>query len=572
MNWSLLVGLVSAAAALTPALAMAHGDGHDHVFPERNDDAATRAASWQVEAGWQISPPEQPAAGGTRVAAIFSVRGKQHVPLEARGVMADAAGNCTGSGKAGPWMVMEETFTRDEVRVAVLDLDERYSCAQLRLRGSDSEIVDDLQWELLVPRYPDAGKNSREALAQGVSPVSNIGPELKQIGVITRAEWNARPTQCTAIENNWYRMAIHHTAGPQTAGGTVEGRLQSTQAYSMDSGTWCDIPYQMLVGFDGSLWEGRGLVLQSGATGGGNNSGNLAVCFIGCYHKPDSACVGGVGHDVTNAMMQRGQLMIQTLVRLYDISTSADNIRGHRDWPGNSTACPGSLLHPRLGELRADLAWFSGAETERSWGDDDLEVPVGQSRELWIELENTGGLPWEPGETFLAPTGPRDDDSPLHDASWPSAIRAATVASSVAPGEVGRFVFNVATNSNETIVQPFGLVHEGITWFADGPWGGGPEDDVAIVSVVGVGQGAGDEGDGGGSGGESGGPGGDPTDAGGSGEEPSDGTDGFESQGGLPPGYGDGDGGACACSSGSTPGAWGAAWLLLLATRRRRRQ
>jgi hypothetical protein len=561
MNRRVLGGLVGMVAAMASTPAMAHLGAHDLVFPERNDDLATRSATWQLASGWRISPAERPSADGTRVAAIFSVSEARHVPLEARGLGTDASGNCS-TRRAGPWTAMEETFTRGELRVAVLDLGQRYACAQIRLRTDDSEIVGDLQWELLEPRHPDAGRASREAAA-GVGPVFSVGPELLTIGVITREEWGARPTQCTAVEDNWYRMAIHHTAGPQTANGTVQERLQATQAYAMDSGTWCDIPYQMLVGYDGSLWEGRGVELQSGATGGGNNDGNLAVCFIGCYHQPDSDCVGGVGHDVTGAMMLRGQLLVQTLVRLFDISTSADNIRGHRDWPGNSTACPGSLLHPRLDELRADLVWFSGAEVERSWNGEEIEIPVGESLELWVDLQNTGGLPWVPGQTFLAPTDPRDVESPLHDAGWPSSNRAATVATQVEPGEIGRFVFSVAPKAEQTIVQSFGLVHEGITWFADGPWGGGPADNAVVVTVVATGDDVDDVTSGTGGTGDS-----DDSVGTSEGEQPD--TDGSDTRA-LPDGYGDDDSGGCGCSSDSRPTAWASAWLLLPLVRRRSR-
>jgi hypothetical protein len=470
-------------AALVAPLAPAIARADEHVFPERNDDRATRAATWNSAGTWQVSTPEAPIGGGTRVSALLSVLDAQPVALQARGVATDASGRCSDAD-AGPWLPMRETFARGEARIAVVDLDRLYPCAQLRIAEGDGARIGDLQWELLVPRHPDAGARAR-ALATELPPVRAVVPELQQIGVVPREEWGALPSGCSDPETDWYRMAIHHTAGPQTADGTVQGRLQATQAYAMDSGEWCDIPYQMLVGYDGTLWEGRGLELYSGATGGGNNDGNLAVCFIGCYHEPDADCVGGEGHDVTDAMMQRGQLLVQTLVRLHDISTAADNIQGHRDWPGNSTACPGSLLHPRLEELRADLTWFSATEVDRSWTDAVIEVEIGTTRELWIDLENTGGLPWEPDFTFVAPT-PRDQPSALGDATWPSPIRAATPGVVVAPGEIGRFTFTVAASSTEPVAQSFGLVHEGVTWFADAPWGGGPTDDAFTITVVGV--------------------------------------------------------------------------------------
>ncbi len=466
-------------AASLPAIARAEHD--DHVFPDRNDDRSVRSATWRDEAGWRVSTPDAPSTGGTRIAAMLAVTGDGAIALQARGVDDSDSGTCTGA--PGPWHPLAQTFARGEARVATVELDRHYPCAELRVRSDDDARIADLQWELVVPRHPQAGVVARALAA--MPPITRaVVPELQQIGVIPREEWGALPGGCSDVESDWYRMAIHHTAGPLTADGTVQGRLQATQAYAMDSGEYCDLPYQMMVGHDGSLWEGRGLELYSGATGG-NNDGNLAVCFIGCFHEPDADCVGGEGHDVTDAMMQRGQLLVQTLVRLHEIPTSESDIRGHRDWPGNSTACPGSLLHPRLQELRDDLTWFSAIEVARSWDGETIEGEIGQSSAVWIELENTGGLPWTPGVTFLAPT-PRDQASVLGGAGWPSPTRAATVDAEVAPGDVGRFTFDVTPSSTTPVMQSFGLVHEGVTWFGDGPWGGGPGDDALTITVVGI--------------------------------------------------------------------------------------
>lgn len=558
-----MVALASGIAGASPDVA------REHVLPERNDDRATRKQTWSPNGAWRQSPPTLAEASGTRVAAMLSVHDARQISVQARGVMVDASGACAPGRTSGPWTAMEETFTGAQLRVAVLDLERAYGCAQIRIQNADASVVGDLQWELTEPRYPDAGRASRD-LAARTPTLHAVAPELETIGVVTREAWGARATQCSSPEDDWYRMAIHHTAGPQTAGGTVEEQLRGTQAYGMDSGGYCDIPYQMLVGFDGTLYEGRALELQSGATGGGNNPGNLAVCFIGCYHEPEAECVGGVGHQPTDAMMARGQLLVQTLVRMFDISTADDNIQGHRDWPGNSTACPGARLHPRLGEFRADLTWFSATEAERSW-DVEVEVGVGDSAELWIELENTGGLPWLPGETFLAPTEPRDSESPLYDPSWPSESRAATLDAEVLPGEIGRFTLSVSVASEGTFTQPFGLVHEGITWFADAPWGGGPTDDAVTLTVRGVlGTDSTSTGDGAGSSSgntdptEAGGTGGDTTGAG----SPEDSSSGSDSTWALPQATGEDDG--CGCNTSSGSGAWWALGLFGLLGRRRR--
>ena len=444
------------------------------------------------------------------MAALFEATGTGTVAVEARGV--------DDRGRHGRWRPMEETFREGTTRVAVAELGRSWPAAEIRLARADEGRVADLGWEHLTPRYPDAGRRAREA--HGVTPrdlVSRSGGDrsggeagrekvaqaldtsLAAIGVVSRSEWGARSTQCTTPETDWYRMAIHHTAGPQTNGGSVAATLRSLQAYEQDAGEYCDLPYQFMVGFDGSLYEGRPLTLFSGATGGGNNDGNIAVCFVGCYHP--SGCPGGVSHDATEEMLASAHLLVQTLVRVHDIAPTSDSIRGHRDWPGNATACPGDFVHPRLSELRADLTWYAAEESGRSYpADQPLSIGLDEAAEVWIELENRGGLTWQPGAVFLATTGPREGESPLADETWLTPGRAATLPEAVAPGEVGRFQFRVRSAEAGDFQQSFGLLAADGTWFADTPWGGGPADEALVVQVRATPGGGGGNGGGGGGG------------------------------------------------------------------------
>lgn len=306
-----------------------------HLLPDRVEDPA----GWAVDGERRVSTPEW--TGGSRVAGV--VRWEDAEPpilLEARG---------RDGGRTGPWVPVEVTFRQPGLAVMVADLGGWWAGAEL---STGLEVGwSSVAWEQLDPAYPDAGRRSRAAPPE--RRARRLRSELAAIGVISREEWGARSTQCTATEDDWYRMAIHHTAGNQTSGGTVQDAVQALQAYAMDSGEYCDIPYQFLVGYDGSLWEARPLTYYSGATGGGNNDGNIAVCFLGCYHPSD--CPNGVGDAVTEAMMDGGQLLVQTLCGLEGIPSDADSIRGHRDWPDNATACPGDWLYARLDELRAPL-------------------------------------------------------------------------------------------------------------------------------------------------------------------------------------------------------------------------
>jgi hypothetical protein len=112
----------------------------------------------------------------------------------------------------------------------------------------------------------------------------------------------------------------------------------------------------------------------------------------------------------------------------------------------------------------------------------DATAVVGEPREVWFDLVNTGTVAWQPGVTFLAPV-PRDAASPVGAPSWPSPTRAATVASEVLPGATGRFTLSLVAPAAGDHAVAFGLVQEGVTWFADPPAGGGPADGVLHVTL-----------------------------------------------------------------------------------------
>ena len=496
-----MLATFAVAGSVSPVFAD-RGEGHEHVLPERNDAANVRASTWRSGKDWAVAPEHRPREPGYRVAALFEVNaGGSAITMEARGVEGD---------ERGPWRALDETFRGDAgARVAVVDLDQAWPAAELRVAADHEDRVGDLMWELLEPRYPDAGANARAAADEVAQRADrSVDPELAELGVVSRAEWGARPTQCTAPEHDWYRMAIHHTAGAQTSGGTVAGAVEALQAFSQDSGGFCDVPYQFLVGYDGSLYEGRPLSLRSGATGG-NNDGNMAVSFLGCYHPSDCP---GASHNVTDAMMREAARLIHTAAEIHEIPQTDERIRGHRDY-GNPTVCPGDYLHPRLGELRDEgPAPYAAELVDRSWevSGSALELGPGEPAEVWVEFENRGASAWEPGVTFLAPTEPRDAASVLAHDSWHAPDRAATVANTVPPGDSAQFSFSIAVDAEAAegaggeLEERFGLVQQDVTWFADEPLGGGPGDAAVTVRArmaqEGGGHAGGSDGDGDGGG------------------------------------------------------------------------
>ena len=478
---------------------------------------------WTDDGDWWRTESRQYADGGERVAVLLTADVDEPVWVEARSV--------DEVGVAGPWLPAEETWRGgDAQRVLTVDLDWTTG-AQVRVLGAPEAV----SWGLhpIEPREPAAAP----------PPASALSAALADIGVVSRDDWGSDPTECTTPESEWYRFAIHHTAGNQTSSGTVQGAVQALQAYSLGTGVYCDIPYQFLVGYDGSLWEGRPLTLYSGATGS-NNDGNIAVSYLGCY---DTDGCGDGGDELPLVMHAAARLLVQTLADEHGITTTSDTLRGHRDWPDNATACPGDRVHERITELMSTAAWYQGSLVSSSFND-RITVPVGTTVEGTLTLRNDGQYSWDES-TRLAPL-PRDEAHPLQDDSWESANRI-TATGDVSPGSTVEVPVRLYGESLGEHSLSLALVQDGVTWFDDAPIGGGMDAIEFTVEVVDAGTGGTDTGSTGGSGGsDSGGP------------VPPDG-DGFIG----PPGE------AVRLSSGcaTAPATGGLALAMLLLLRRRRR-
>lgn len=220
--------------------------------------------------------------------------------------------------------------------------------------------------------------------------------------------------------------------------------------------------------------------------------------------------------------------------------------------PGVGQSCDRNFFNGTLADLKAFAAAGSTAGPEfkatfvaQSYPFASETIPsiVGKLHTGYIDLKNAGTKPWSPGKTFLAPM-PRDASSSFVAPGWSSPTRVSTVDKEIAPGEVGRFTWDLLPSAPGEFAPYFGLVQEGVTWFADPPLGGGPADDVIQLKLsVQPDPGAG------GSGGSDAGAGG--SDGG------SGGTAGEAGSGGAAGSAG--DGGSAGSTIGQDPGASGQA-------------
>lgn len=162
------------------------------------------------------------------------------------------------------------------------------------------------------------------------------------------------------------------------------------------------------------------------------------------------------------------------------IAGCVDGVYGEGDCAYYGAGCAEAY-----GDAWCAYTFYQGALVDSSFSQSSAGTVVlapGEELTGWVDFQNTGLTAWTPGITKLAPV-PRDTASALAASTWESTTRAATVTAAVAPGETGRFELTLRGSETGTVVQGFGLVEEGVTWFQDTPTGGGPLDGTFSVTV-----------------------------------------------------------------------------------------
>lgn len=97
---------------------------------------------------------------------------------------------------------------------------------------------------------------------------------------VARSGWGARPAKSKVLlaTGNIEGIFVHHSVTP--TGPDEAALVRNIQAFHMDTRGWNDIAYNWLVGQSGTIYEGRGWLVNGGHTEGWNFRSH-AVCFIG---------------------------------------------------------------------------------------------------------------------------------------------------------------------------------------------------------------------------------------------------------------------------------------------------
>lgn len=162
--------------------------------------------------------------------------------------------------------------------------------------------------------------------------------------LVSRAGWGARPAKSsTPLRLPSSRpVTIHHLAADwHGASG-----MRAAQNLHMDARGWADFGYHFAVDTDGTVYVGRPYGVQ-GAHSDGENDESHGIVFMGNFEDE---------WPTWPALDACAELLAEGHRRGWWPAS----IVGHRDNPGEQTACPGAHLHDLLPELdrkmRAALA------------------------------------------------------------------------------------------------------------------------------------------------------------------------------------------------------------------------
>ncbi len=222
-----------------------------------------------------------------------------------------------------------------------------------------------LRARLHLTRDPDAMSPEPRALtleAFVLAEVEEIGEPAGGEGaslvpapsIVSRSAWGARAPRCNGAMHDPYRMTFHHTVTPNgETGNAAKSRMRQMQAFHQDGRGWCDIGYHLVVDAAGQIYRGRTTEARSASHVGGQNGGNIGVSLLGTYDAmtPPAAVLDGL----TTALAW--------LADAWGIAADGAHVRGHREWPGQSTGCPGATVIERKGTILQSIAQKLGGST-----------------------------------------------------------------------------------------------------------------------------------------------------------------------------------------------------------------
>lgn len=292
--------------------------GHDHDRGLQVEDMA----SWRTAMG----------AGGVLFDAGESFRQVSYM-LDGEDLFALSwRVRTTPDGPWTAWAPLDITWREDTAAVGRLFLDE--TAEAFEVRGPEDAI------SFAAFRFHEEHVADPDVLTRNL-PVE-VEPKNAALPawVVTRAQWGARnPGRVCGSSHTPRNITVHHTVTPNNDSLSPAARMRQIQAFHIDGNGWCDVGYHFMVGIDGRVYEGRNNWLRTGAHVRVANRDNVGINLVGNF----------MSFEPREVQMEGGARIIAWLAQRHGIALDRNRVRGHQEWM--ATACPGTRLQARLGEL-----------------------------------------------------------------------------------------------------------------------------------------------------------------------------------------------------------------------------
>ncbi len=283
---------------------------------------------------------------------------------------------------------VEWTWVEDRYHVGRILLDEPAVALELRVDGATSaEALEYLALEFYEEAYraevltrdlPVVGIEEDEeadvaTVQQAVAPSSLV---------ISRAAWGARyPNRVCGSTHSPREISIHHTYSPATDGANPAARMRSMQAFHMDNRGWCDIGYHFVVSQSGRVYQGRSTVRRTGAHVIGRNTNNVGVALIGNFQS----------QTPSNTQLNATADIVRWISQTFSVPLNRNRVKGHGEWPGQTTSCPGTNLRQRIPTILERASSGSSSSGSGSSGSGSSGVSGGTAPSWHLKNSLGGG-------------------------------------------------------------------------------------------------------------------------------------------------------------------------------------
>lgn len=339
--------------------------------------------------------------------------------------------------------------------------------------------------------------------------------------IISRAEWGCpEATSSPSWPPNYWalqRVMVHHTVTAGTPPNGAAAVRSIWQSHAVNQG-WGDIGYNYLVDVSGNIFQGRYFdqafasannVVVEGGHSYSFNDYSAGIATIGNFDA--SQPYGQLNESVSNIagyLMSKANLTPWATYVDEGVASSLPDgtpprggraqfrLAGHRDYL--STACPGRYEYAQLGNIRNRttdyVSYYMGfrnydysyqGQGVNGSPSSSATLRTGQTATFYLDLKNEGLATWQNSGANPVRLGTdryRDRPSGYADPSWINPARPGTFsekvtiagdgskttapASSIAPGEIARFTFQLRGGTfGGTHAEFYRPLAEGITWF-----------------------------------------------------------------------------------------------------------